>query len=131
MSRQRGFSLIELVIVMLIISGGVLGLAGAFGNAAKSLTINESLQQAAQYGQECAEKALANRHDNGFAGMAAFACDANPAGYTRVAAVGAVYTGTAVSACPNSIQCRDIVITTTSTSNGTLNSSITVMLASY
>lgn len=131
MRRTRGFSLIELVIVMLIISSGALGLAAAYGNAARSLNINEILQQAAQYGQECAENALADRHDNGIDALATFTCGTNPAGFNRVVTSNVVATGTATSACPNGIQCRTITITTTSTSNAALNSSITVMLASY
>lgn len=119
--------MIELVIVMLIISSGALGLAAAYGNAARSLTINETLQQAAQYGQECAENALATRHDLGYGALASFTCG-NPVGFTRTVAITNPYNG---AACPSGVTCMRIVITTTSTSNATLNSSIAVMFVSY
>lgn len=69
MPRAEGFTLIELVIVMLIISFGLLGLTGMFTTAATSLTANEMAQKLTQYAQECAEKVTATRRNDtlGFA----------------------------------------------------------------
>ena len=133
MSRTDGFTLIELVIVMLIISGGMLGLTAAFSNSSKSLTINESVQQAAQYAQECAESAIATRRNLTFDWFAnnTFTCGTNPGGFSRTAVVGELYTGTSLTACPNGIVCRDISVIATSTSNASLSSSITLMLVNY
>lgn len=129
-----GFTLIELVIVMVVISAGLLGLTSLFSNTSGSMSTNEILQQATQYAQECAEKAIATRRANGFAWFAAntFTCGGNPSGFTRTAnPVGAIYTGTATGACPNGISCRDVSITVASTANASLSSSITVMLVNY
>lgn len=136
MRRSNGFTLIELVIVMIIISVGLVGLTSLFSNTSKSLTTNEVLQQAAQYAQECAERAIATRRSNGFTQFKAngsFSCGSNPSGFTRLPNdtnpdTGSTSTGTSSTACPNGIICRNITITVTS---GTLSSSITLMLADY
>jgi type II secretory pathway pseudopilin PulG len=133
MSRSNGITLIELVIVMLIISGGMLGLTLAFSNSSKSLTINESIQQVTQYAQKCAENALSTRRNFGFDWFANnnFSCGANPTGITQTVTVSTIYTGTNLSACPYGINCRDIEITATSAANTQLSSLITLMLVSY
>lgn len=138
MHRSGGFTLIELVIVMVVISAGLVGITATFGNASKSLSTNEAVQRAAQYAQECAERALATRRDLGFAWFATntFSCGGNPSGYTRTVAVGNIYTGPVSGACngnnpcpcPSGITCRDVAI---AVSNGLLSSSITVMLVNY
>ena len=140
MRRKSGFSLIELVMVMVIISVGVVGVVPLLGNSAKSLTTNETVQQAAQYAQECVEGVLATRRNLGFTWFdtheftaAAFCPLIN--GFTRTvtltppyASSPNYYTGTSTSACPNLISCRDITIATT---KGAISSSITVMLVNY
>lgn len=143
-NRQYGFSLIELVIVMIIISVGLLGLAGMFGNVSTSLSTNETLQQATQYAQECAEKLIATRRSNDgftqFKSNGSFSCGSNPSGFTRLpndAApdTGSTYTGVVGTCnshtpcpCPVDVLCREIPITVTS---GSLSSSVTVMLVDY
>lgn len=125
----------ELVIVMIVISGGLLGLSSLYSNTSISMSTNEILQQAAQYAQECAERAIATRRGQGFAWFATntFSCGSNPAGFTRSANVGSPYTGTAspATACPDGVSCRNVVITAISTANASLSSSITVMLVNY
>ena len=136
MRRNAGFNLIELLMVMLVISVGLLGLTPLFGNSAKSLATNETLQRATQYGQQCAEQVLTTRRTAttfAVSGAASFvfndttipAC-ADIDGYSRSAewAAGAAYL------CPGSatISCRNVNITVTKDS---LSSNITVMLAEY
>ncbi len=137
--RTDGFTLIELVIVMIIVSVGVLGLVLAFSNASKSLSINETLQQAAQYAQECGESAMVTRRNQGFAWFATntFSCN-NPSNFTRTVSVN-TYTGPASGACngnnpcpcPSGVACRDIAIEARSTLNTSIYSSIVVMLVNY
>lgn len=143
-----GFTLIEMVLVMVVVSIGMLGLTSSYNNAVSSLATNEILQQAAQYAQECAERAIATRRQppdgtaNGFDWFATntFSCGNNPSGFTRTAnPVGAKYTGVALGACnghtpcpcPAGIDCRDVNITVTSTVNPALSSSVSVMLTYY
>ena len=130
MRRAMGFTLIELVLVMVVISVGLVGLASLFGNTLNGLTTNETVQQAAQYAQECAERVIATRRDLGFdsASITTTMCDPSPNGFARAVTVPATYTGTSTSACPNGATCRDIGITVTKSG---LSSSITIMLVSY
>jgi len=134
MRRAVGFSLIELIIVMVIISVGILGMTSLFSNSLKALSTNETLQQAAQYAQECAENVMAKRRNLGFSWFATntFSCGTNPSGFSRTQnPVGNLYTGTGTGACPTALNCRDVNITVTSTTTATLSSSITLMLVDY
>lgn len=145
--RQYGFSLIELVIVMIVISVGLLGLTGMFGNVSTSLSTNETLQKATQYAQECAEKVIATRRDDvlGFASTSISNTMCNttadtPAGllpvmdtgFGRTVSVGNLYsgTGTAPDPCPiGTDNCKNVTITVThSTLSPTI---ITLMLVKY
>lgn len=135
MRRASGFTLIELVIVMIVISAGLAGLASLFSNTSTSLSTNETLQRATQYAQECAEKVSATRHSpsGGFASISNTICDtlpALPAGFTRSAVVTTISgTGIAPDPCPSGTNnCKSVLVTVT---KGALSSSITVMLVDY
>ncbi|NJD36058.1 MAG: type II secretion system protein [Betaproteobacteria bacterium] len=140
--RQPGFTLIELVFVMIIISVGLVGLISLFSSSATSLSTNETLQKATQYAQECAEKLMSTRRSNGFSWFETntFNCS-NPFTttvtgngatdtYTSTTGVGAngVCNGHSPCPCPTGLTCRDIGIEVRS---GSLYSSITVMLVNY
>jgi len=128
MRRPSGFTLIELVIIIIIVGVVVAGLVPTLSTTAKSLSTNETLQQATQYAQECAERAVATRQNLGFADFpSTFNCS-NPSGFTRTVTVGGTYVGTTLTPCPNLVTCRDIAITVAS---GVISSSITTMLADY
>ena len=124
MNRPAGFTLIELVLVMIVISVGLLGLAAAFSNSARSLTTNETLQQATQSAQECAEKAMATRRSLGFSAMPGFTCGNNP-DLTPVASVTS-YSGTA---CHTGDSCVQVNINVKP--NASLSSAMTLMLVDY
>lgn len=129
-SAKGGFTLIELVLVIIIVSIGLLALASMFGNNMRALAIGEDTQRAAQYGQECAERILAARRDLGFASISTTICDlmALPTGFARTVTVPATYTGTATSACPNLASCRDVTVTV---GKDAVSSVITLMLVDY
>lgn len=141
MRRIAGFTLIELVIVMVVISVGLLGLTGLFSNSTTTLTANENLQRATQYAQQCAEQVLATRRNSTNFTVASFTiptvCSGNSDGFVRTATASAAYTntgsacnGNAQCPCPSggTINCRDINI---SVAKGATSSSITVMLVDY
>lgn len=141
MNRQAGFTLIELVIVIVIVSIGLLGVISLFSNTWTSLSTNETLQQATQYTQECAESVIAKRRSSSFASFALPSlCNGtttvNSVTFVRTATLGGLYdtsggcNGHAVCPCPSggTNNCRDILITVTS---GSVSSSITVMLVNY
>jgi prepilin-type N-terminal cleavage/methylation domain-containing protein len=154
-NHGRGFSLIELVIVTLVISVGLIGLTGLFGNTSKSLSTNDILQQASQYAQECAERAVAiRRHSptpttipDGFDWFATntFTCG-TVTNFTFSDAsstpklVGDLVTGSGTTnPCPAPLaatpaitnNCRTISVKVTSQSDPALSSSVTVLLVKY
>ena len=85
---DKGFSLIELVMIIVVVSIAAVGMLSLFGGVARSLAINEDGQTAAQLGQECSEHVLAARRNPniGFGAINNTICDALPApltGFTR------------------------------------------------
>ncbi len=65
---QKGFTLIELVMVIIIISVASVPLFGMFSQASSSLLDNETIQTAAQLAQERAEFVLSRKRELGFNG---------------------------------------------------------------
>ena len=137
MRVHDGFTLIELVIVMLIVSAGLLGIATLFGNTSSSLSTNETLQQATQYAQECAERVIGIRRSLGFASSSISSTMCNTtadtpvgqlptmsSGFSRSVGI-TTYNGTG-SPCPvGTANCKDVVVTV---SKASLSSVVTVML---
>lgn len=113
MHAARGFSLIELI--MIIVAIGVLGafLATVFTQLPKTLEVSESAQTGSQLAQQCSERVLARRRNTtiGFAPIASGVCAGMPvvAGYA-VADVVSAYAG---AACPGTATCKQVVVTVT------------------
>lgn len=125
------------MLVMLVISVTLLGITATMNRASQSLSVNENLQQTAQYAQECAEKVLAIRRDAGYTSSSINAdmCNSSnlpamAAGYSRTVSVQDVSgTGTGTDPCPSGTSnCKNVTITVT---NGALSSSISVLLVYY
>lgn len=88
----KGFSLIELIIIIVVVSIAAVGMLALFGGVGRSLGINEDTQTAAQLGQECSEHILAARRNPkiGYSAINNTICDVLPAplaGFTRTVAV--------------------------------------------
>lgn len=138
--RKRGFTLIELVIVIIVVAIGAVTLGALFSNTSGSLNTNEVLQQSTQYAQECAESVMTTRRNSTFAAFAVPAvCNGtttvNSVPFARSASLGGLYdsgtcSGHAVCPCPTggTNNCRDVSISVTS---GAVSSSITVLLVNY
>lgn len=59
MSRKRaGFTIVELIMVIVVVAIGAVAIGAAFAHVSRSLALNEDLQRAAQVAQECAEHIL-------------------------------------------------------------------------
>lgn len=126
MRGRSGFSLIELIVVILVVSVGLAGLARMFGNTSTALVTGEETAVLNQYAQECAETVLGRRRDIGFDAVTTSLCSATPAaGYVRTLTLGAVYAGATTGPCPSGANCRNVTVTV---NKGTLSSSLTFML---
>jgi prepilin-type N-terminal cleavage/methylation domain-containing protein len=112
MLRAAGFTLIELIGVIVIASIGMVGVAKMFGNTNLALSRATTEQVMSQYLQECAERVLETRRDYGFAStlLTTTVCDPSPLSYTRTVSLPSTYTGTTTTACPNGIVCRDVTV---------------------
>lgn len=126
MRRLHGFTLIEMVMIILVVSVGMLALANLFGGNSRTLVINESVQKVAQYAQACAERILEVRRDNTFSAASSTTICAEMPGSPSVS--GTSVTGTSSSACPNGFACRNVTVTVRS---GSVSSVITLMLVDY
>jgi prepilin-type N-terminal cleavage/methylation domain-containing protein len=69
MTRENGFTLIELVMVIVILAVAAVPLFGLFTQASASLLDNERIQTAVQLAQERAESIIAQRRAADFAGV--------------------------------------------------------------
>jgi type II secretory pathway pseudopilin PulG len=135
MRRAAGFTLIELIFVIVFISVALAGIAAMFANNNQALVLTEDVQKAAQYAQECAERVLTVRRSRGFSSsnLTSTMCTAGnlsdvPAGFTRTVTIGANYPGTNATACPNGATCKDVTVAVT---KGSASTSLLIMLASY
>jgi prepilin-type N-terminal cleavage/methylation domain-containing protein len=129
---DAGFTLVELVIVIIVVAVGLLGIARMFGDSVSTLVVGEDVQRAAQQAQECAEMILAKRRTSGFGSVATTTCDDAevPAGFIRAITLTEppTYTGSAATACPDGVTCQDVTVTVT---KGSISAATTIMLVSY
>jgi prepilin-type N-terminal cleavage/methylation domain-containing protein len=124
----RGFTLIELVLVILILTIASTALVALFGRLTGSMDINHDIQAAAQLAQECAEHLLAARRENGYAMGGITDCSALPAfnGFGPPAVVTTnPYIG---GGCPAAATCKLVSI---SAAYGEGASTVELMLADY
>ena len=68
--RQRGFTLLELVMVIMLIALASIPILGQFSQAATTLLTDEIIQTSAQLAQARAEGIMADRRNNGYAAVA-------------------------------------------------------------
>jgi prepilin-type N-terminal cleavage/methylation domain-containing protein len=68
--REAGFTLLELITVIIIVALASVPILGQFTQVAGSTLLDEEIQTAAQLAQERAEAILALRRDQGYAAVA-------------------------------------------------------------
>jgi prepilin-type N-terminal cleavage/methylation domain-containing protein len=105
-----GFTLLEMLVVIVIVSVGLAGLGRMFGNTAMGLANAEDMQNAAAYAQQCAEIIIGTRRDRGFNAVSSSLCGPAPAGYARTVTLGTAYSGSGPVACPAGATCRDVQV---------------------
>jgi len=132
---QKGFTLIELVLVIIIISVASVPLFGLFSQASTSLLSNESIQTAAQLAQERAEFVLSRKRELGFNGPVAELAvgtitenlAGNFAGFTRITDI--TQPGIPPVGCPPGALCNQVVISVNR--GGPALAQITLLLVNY
>jgi len=117
MKRETGFTLIELIAVIVILAVAAVPLFGLFTQASASLLDNERIQTAVQLAQERAESILAQRRATDFAAIAAGATtDVLGANYSAYSRTVTVVQPPAGAGCPLhpvtgvSAVCKEVVV---------------------
>jgi prepilin-type N-terminal cleavage/methylation domain-containing protein len=113
MSAQKGFTLIELVLVIVIVAVASVPLFGLFTQASSSMLSNEAIQTAAQLAQERVELVLGVRRKQGFDAIATGTTNegltGSFAGFNRSTSVTQPLTPPA--GCPAGASCKLVVVT--------------------
>lgn len=127
--HSRGFSLIELVLVMIILSIAGVAILAQFAQLGPGLLADESIQTATQLAQERAEQVLAERRASGYAAIpvGTVTDDLSTTSYSNYirTVTTSAYTG---AACPVS-DCRQVVITVSR--DGSTQAELNLMVANY
>ena len=131
---QKGFTLIELVLVIIIISVASVPLFSLYSQATSSLLNNEDIQTAAQLAQERAERILALRRSQGFNAVPDIAPSSltenltgNFTGYTRITNI--TQPGTPPAGCPPGAICNLVAISVNR--GGPVLAQISLLLVNY
>jgi len=132
---QAGFTLIELVMAIIVLSLSSVALVRLFGQMGESLDINRDLQAASQMAQECAEHLLAARRTYGFAMGGVGDCSTTTVNVTALTAFNGNGPPTvaetnpyAASGCPVMGSCKLYTITA---NYGVSTSVVTLLVSDY
>ena len=129
--RADGFTLLELIAVIVILSVAAVPISGLFSKASLSMLNNQRIQIATQLAQEQAELILGRRRNQGFAAIALTypveALTGNYAGFNRTTNVTQA-TGLP-AACPTGIVCNEVTISVDA--GGPVLSELTFVLVNY
>ena len=128
--RQQGFTLLELVMVIVLVALASIPILGQFSQASSILLTDEIIQTAAQLAQERAEDILAERRTTGYAAIPTGTVNDVPGGayssYSRTVTVTSPPTG---SGCATGATCKEVVVSVDH--SGRTRAEITMMLVSY
>jgi len=110
--QQPGFSLIELILIMVILTVAAVPILGQFTQVASSTVINENIQTASQLAQERAEEILALRRNQGYEaitlGTSNEVLTGNYANFSRTVMI---TEPPDTGGCPTSAICKEVVVT--------------------
>jgi len=123
-AANKGFTLIESLIVMVVLSIAAVGIISLQGNILYSQSDNKDIQVGVQLMQECAEQVLATRQQSGYAATPSCSTLGNYGGYGTP---GVTVTSFSGGSCPGT--CKRVAITLTK--NGASLTPVTRMLANY
>lgn len=127
MKRARGFSLIEMIMIMVLLGLGSVVLVRMYGQSVGSFDKDAVIQTGAQAVQQCGEHILGKRrrstnaYNDLTSSNAGTYCDNTtlpmPAGYVRTLVLTDPYT---TGACPPAAVCKRVQITVSETTHGTV-----------
>ena len=127
---QQGFTLLELIMVIVIMSLAAVPILGQFTQASSSLLLDEQIQTAAQLAQERAETVLAKRRILGYAaistGTSVDIPGANYSAYTRTLSVTEPPVG---SGCAAGATCKEVIVRVVR--DASTRAEVTLLLVSY
>ncbi len=131
MKSENGFTLIEMVLVIIIVSLASVPLFAMFSRAAFSLLTNEKIQTATQLAQEHAEVLLAIRRNQSFlaaelSGNTTEILAGNYSGYTRSTVITQPAAG---PGCPGGASCKEVLISVDE--SGSAYAEVTFLLVDY
>jgi prepilin-type N-terminal cleavage/methylation domain-containing protein len=127
---QQGFTLLELVMVILVVALASVPVLGQFAQVSGSLLANEEIQTAAQLAQERAEGILADRRIQGYAAIATgTTIDALTGSYAAYGRTVTVTEPPSGSGCAVGATCKEVVISTSL--GGTPRAELTFILVNY
>ena len=129
-ANMQGFSLVELIAVIVLLAVGLVALLQVFGTAARSIGNNVDGQLGAQLAQERAERVLADRRVRGYSYMVAGNYPNEPAitGFANYART-TMFTPLAVAPCATGGTCQTVMVTVTRANQ--LVGQVTLMVGDY
>ena len=127
---QRGFTLLELIMVIVILALAAVPVLGQFSQVSSSLLGNEAIQTAALLAQEQAEAVLAERRRLNYAaiptGTSSTVLGGSYSAYTRTLTVNEPPTG---SGCAAGATCKEVIVRVDH--NGKKRAEVTFILVDY
>lgn len=129
-AAQQGFTLLELIMVIIIVALASVPILGQFSQVSGSLLLDEVIQTAAQLAQERAEGVMADRRGAGYVavpvGTTVDVLGGAYANYSRTLTVTQPPVG---SGCAAGATCKEVIISVDHT--GKTRAEVTYILVSY
>ena len=128
--EQQGFTLLELVMVIMLVALASIPVLGQFSQAAGTLLTDEIIQTAAQLAQERAEGLLADRRNAGYAAVPTGTVnDVLGGAYSSYSRTVTVTSPPGGSGCAAGATCKEVVVSVDH--SGRTRAAVTLMLVSY
>ncbi len=130
MHEQQGFTLLELVMVIMLVALASIPILGQFSQASGTLLTDEIIQTAAQLAQERAEGLLADRRNTGYAAVPTGTVnDVLGGAYSSYSRTVTVTSPPCGSGCAAGATCKEVVVSVDH--SGRTRAEVTLMLVSY
>ena len=130
-ASQQGFTLIEIVIVIVVMSASGFAFLSFFMQSAGSINDNYGIQTGIQFGRECMEQLITlRRYVAGYAGVDSTICDNLPAmtDFTRSVTL-TPFDNTVNTVCPLGVQCQTAEVAVSH--KGNVVSKMQILLTDY